>query len=458
MLATRALPRNHRGFAQSLVWRGCGQNMNGIPNTVSAGGGAWSSCLRSRNYSPIQFRYFRVVLPTFWCTGSTIIDTNLPYNCNFQVGFEYPFNNSFTGIATRQTVTFSSANSASYTTSSGPFGYIMSDIMDAGSFIPSNTFFGIWTTVENVGTNNDFPATVILSDDYQAGWERYTGIVNASSSLITSGQALTASSITQASTSQAGGQTAYCPAFLLIEHEPNYKSVLLIGDCIGAGIDEGQAGSGVYGDTLGSALGNVGYPMRYVIERLGYNGVNFSKASDGFHNYSATNWKYRLPLFALANPTHFLCQFGNNDVNLTPATVQTDAQALFAGLRATVPGRPIIQCTIGPRTTSTDNFATLVNQTVSANFGNSSSNRGQINAAIRSLAWGHNGFIDHNPVVENGYSEGVTASETSVWVVNGSANYMPVDGEHANSYAYQQGAANLYASRNGSTTSDPFTP
>src|ERR1700685_3349127 len=311
-LAWPARPRNHRGFPQSLVLRGCGQNMIGTVSQISSSG-TWSNVYRSRNYSNVQFRYFKVVLPMFYTSGAPCADALFPNNYQFQVGIEYPFNNSFSGIPARLQVTWSGNSTLSYTANT--VGYAVSDLMDIGSFVPAGTFFGIWTTSENSAQTPAMPSQgVNPSDNYQAGWERYTGASYNNTSQISANTAFSASSIAAATSVQSGGGYAYGPAFLLLQHEPNYKSIFMQGDCIAYGIAEGAQGSSTYGDTLGSALGNVGYYPRWAFEKLGYNLVNFGRAQDGFKYFSTTNWKYRLQMLTLANPTHILCQYGTNDM------------------------------------------------------------------------------------------------------------------------------------------------
>lgn len=458
----------HRGGAGTLpIWRATGQNMR---QTVQGfvGGANWSSCYRSRHYSTVPFRYARFVMPTFYQTGGQpIADIDFPTSYNFQLGIEYPFVNAFSGIPTRITATFGGANSASYVSGVGPFGYILSDVVDFGSIVPAGVFFGMWTTVENAAgagsAANSLPYQANTSNNYQAGWQRYTGAAGASSSLISAGTALTASSITGVGSAQNGAAAnAFSPCMMLIQCDAHYRSIFTVGDCIAYGNSEGQAGSLTYGDVMGSALGNAGFLARYVFEQLNYNMVNFGRGGDSFGYYSALNWQYRLKMLTLANPTHIICQYGHNDLSggATVATVLANAQACFAGMRAAAPGVPIIQVTQSPSSTSTDNWTTTANQTASTFFGNSASRRGTFNDTyIRTngSALGNDGFLDINPSLEFGYIEGNAGSETSLWNVTGAANGLCQDGVHPNSNGHLQAATGMIASRNGSIVTDPFT-
>lgn len=83
--------------------------------------------------------------------------------------------------------------------------------------------------------------------------------------------------------------------------------------------------------------------------------------------------------------THVLMNLGNNDPasgGMTFATMQTNAKLLLRAWRNR--GCLIGYCTLTPRTTSTDAWATVVNQTVVLNYGTAEA-RGLYNAWVRAL-------------------------------------------------------------------------
>ncbi len=446
------------------MWRATGQNMRQTLNRFG-GGGAWSQCTRSRHYSNVPFRRARFVIPTFFYTGKMLTDTDLPASFNFQVGLEYPFNASFAGIPPRIPVTFGGRHTASYVVGAGSTGYLLSDVVDFGSIVSPRTFFGLWTTIENaagpLSSPNSIPGQVTLSNNYQTGWQRYTGVVAASTSLIANASALTAGSIAPAVGAQGGGGYGFSPGMMLIECAPRHPCVVGIGDSIMYGVGEGDAGSGTRGDTLGSALGNAGFPARWVFETLGYDFVNLGRPSDAFGKYSPINWKYRLQLLALACPTHILSQNGHNDISggAGAAAIVEHARAAYAAMRAAVPGVRIVQTCCTPNSASTDGWATAVNQSAAAmSWSGPSSTRGAFNEYVRTQCAvpDHDGFADPNPAVEYGYIEGSPTTESSLWNVTGSPYGWTRDGTHPNSLGHERAAAGMLAGRNGAVVADPF--
>lgn len=430
----------------SFVFRASGQNMRAAIQGFG-GGSNWSSCYRSRHYSNAAFISMKVVIPWFYQTpAATLIDTDFPASYNVQVGLEYPFNNSFSGISNRTPFTFSGSNVVSYVAGVGPLGFSVSDPLSftytPGSVAAPN-FFGLWTTVENAAGSGSaaqsLPYQANSSNNYQAGWQRYTGALTTNSSLIAAGTALTASSISTVSNDQTGiNANVFTPCLLLIQTNKNMPCIFGVGDSLGYGVNEGQAGSNTYGDSLGSALGNAGFLARWVYETLGYNFVNFTHGSDAFFKYSAANWKYRLPLMTLANPTAILSQSGHNDISAGKTTAVTTANAniFYTDVRAACSNVPIIQTCCSPDSSSTDAYVTTANQTPRSGFGDATSLRGQFNALVKNKGLGNNGFIDPNPIIEFG-------TDTSKWNVTGVANGYTSDGTHPNSFGYSQISANM---------------
>lgn len=306
------------GGGGTQVFRALGQAMSvtGSNGLAYGGGSNWSQTTRSRHYSPVAFRHFKIVLQTFDPAGtSPITDTNLTGSFNFQVGLEASYVSGNTGIPARIPITFSSANTVSYTPGSGPFGYIVSDIIDAGTTIAANAFFGLWTTIENaLGAGS--PTNSIPQQRNASNYlERYIGAVQAASSLIASGEALTATGIAHVSTTRTGISTYFTPCMMLIQVPSTTPCIVGIGDSVRYGIGEGTTDfSGTSGDVMGSALGNPGAYDRGLYENAGQIGVNLGRGNDG-NKFLITpsNWPYRLQLTQLANPTHIFNQNGIND-------------------------------------------------------------------------------------------------------------------------------------------------
>lgn len=462
LLPEMGIARRRGGVGGIPIWRGNGQNMRYQVQGFGDGSN-WSALYRSRHYSTVPFRYARFILPTFISTGTPIADTDFTASFNFQVGVEFPYTLSYSGIPPRTPATTNGGNTASYTPGAGPYGYVLTDVVDFGSVVPAYTYFGLWTTVENAAgsgsATNSLPYSVSASENYQSGYQRFSGATATATSMIASNAALTATSITPCGNTQSGSNGVYCPCAMLIQCDGQQPSTMGFGDSILYGIGEGGPGSLTSGDSLGSALANAGYGARYVFETLGQNFVNFGHGSDRYQYYSATNWKYRLLLATLCNPSSFLLQNSHNDASggQSAALTISNAQACIAALRSAVPGVNIILACCTPDSQSTNSWIDATGQTARSGFGNSSSIRGTFNAAVRANTVGGKGFIDPNPALEYGYQEGVPADETSLWNFTGALyGYNQNDGTHPNSAGHALAAAAMYASLNGSQSANPF--
>jgi hypothetical protein len=113
--------------------------------------------------------------------------------------------------------------------------------------------------------------------------------------------------------------------------------------------------------------------------------------------------------------THVVCEYGTNDTATRTATqIQNDLTAIASYFAI-----PVYQTTFGPRTTSTDAWATTANQTAYAQ----NSVKNTVNAAIRAGLSGMAGHFEIADIVES-------ARDSGKWAVNGSANYFTNDGIH----------------------------
>jgi len=328
------------------------------------GGETWSSMTRSRHYLNRPARYVRFVIATFNnlpVSGSIIKDVLNKSTFRYQIGVEYPYNNTYKNIPARKPVTFNGAmvvrnNSASSS------GYILSDIYDFGKTLPKGTFFGLWTTQENaLGTKsplNSLPYQANGCENYgPSEFQRFQGGTGSSTtSLVSKNAAFTQTQITPYGSTQEGANASvFTPCMMLVLSDPTTPAIFSIGDSICYGIGEGGAGSGSYGDSMGSALGNAGYIARWIYEGLYCDNVNLGRGSDGYKyiNESA-NWTYRQNLLKLANPTHVLMQNSHNDfaAGISATALLSDAQKTYARIRALLPNIPILQACCTPDTLS----------------------------------------------------------------------------------------------------------
>ena len=462
-------------ISTNMVWQGMSQ---GMQTTLQ---GFQSSTIRSntnrtRHYSNVAFRYFRVIIPvTYSLYGTTVYDLFYPTTYSFQVGFEYPYTPATTGIGVRGAVTWGGANYKTYTynTWTGA-AYVISDVMDACALgacvngqIPANSFFGLWTTIEApTSAANQIPYVMNGSNSQQ----RYIGQTSSTSSAIvanggSSDVALTATSITAEGTNVSGYSNIFTPAEMLIQVPAGTKSIAGLGDSICFGVGEGaNTADTTNGDSMGDSYSNMGYMARWVNEVLGINFTNVAcRGSDAFL-YLATsqNWFARQQLLVAGNPTAIFSENGHNDISKgqTAAQMLANAKIVYAQVLNYLPGIKIVQTAITPDSTSTDNFVTTANQTAAAGWGNSSSIRGTFNDSyVRTVSsgLGNSGYCDPNPATEYSYVTQTPASETSLFNVTGSAYGYTYDGIHYDSYGAYKAATNMVCyNASGSLVTNPF--
>lgn len=440
-----------KGGGANTVVRGMGQGMRSRLNGSPVLGG-WSLTSRSRHRSHVGFTRFRVVIPTFYVSGAT--DTDWMYDFNVQVGFEYPYTAGMTGIGARIPVTFGGQSFGAYRAATGPRGYILSDWINLPTPYVAGDFFGLWTTVEEPNQlNNRLPFM-----DYPSNYiQQYLGRNFTTTSQIGANYAISSTSITAVSSVQSGDPTYLrcTPAFLLIDYPQSAVVPAIWGDSIADGVGEGAAGSGAAGSaTLGSGFSNSGYIARGLDETLGLNyAAKISLPGDSWSNLATVSnaMKYRIEMLKLANPNWLDIGLGTNDIATGTGLGQIAiwAQSVNATFKAAVPGLKIRQHCILPRTTSTDQWATIANQSDVAGFGGSRQQTVN-NTYIRALSpsWGHDSYFDPNFAAENGYFLATPPTNTvdsNRWVVNGVAQYASADGIHPNSAMNALMAAGLTA-------------
>lgn len=139
--------------------------------------------------------------------------------------------------------------------------------------------------------------------------------------------------------------------------------------------------------------------------------VNLARTGDGFGLY-LQQYNGRRQLL-LGRVTHLISEYGTNDTfgSITLATLQAQAQAAWAQYLSR--GIKVWQCTLTPRTTSTDNWATTGNQTI-------------VSSAAETLMQGFNSWIRANyaSLGLSGYIDmrhAVDPTDSGVWNVDGVA-------------------------------------
>lgn len=235
----------------------------------------------------------------------------------------------------------------------------------------------------------------------------------------------------------SGGAVIYRP--IGIYGESTAKAFLLIGDSIMAGTgdtDDATFDRGIAARSVGPSFGYS------TMGRPGSSAVQFIAS----HKRQISN---------AAAFTDIVSNFGNNDIGNGRTAAQIEADLIAIWSLSAFTGKRVWQVNFGPRTTSSDSWATTANQTVVSGFGAGSVQQ-EVNdwladgapivagsavavgtvGALRAGDVGHplEGVIDIKTVVQNTATDGK-------WKVDGTANKYTADGIHPSYFAYLAVAA-----------------
>lgn len=204
-------------------------------------------------------------------------------------------------------------------------------------------------------------------------------------------------------------------------------SVLVFGDSITYGLNEIN---GPFGDTWA----NTGPYERWLGGTHGLGMVNLGVSSISAANYAALTTAGMPRLLAAVRDvgTHAILALGRNDYGGTVDALTTNVTALAAYL--TGAGIKCYGVTVTPRSTSTDSWATLENQTTDAG---TNAKRLQWNALLRSAPpAGLRAVLEMADQMESSRDSGLLP-------VNGTANYYSSDGLHPSRFLNAVAAAAL---------------
>lgn len=187
-------------------------------------------------------------------------------------------------------------------------------------------------------------------------------------------------------------------------------SVVIVGDSIAMG----------EGDTVGDSTGDFGLIARSVGPQCAY--MNLAQYADSAQMFVSGSTR-RQALLQYAS--HMICEYGFNDIfnaGRSVSAVAADLATIRGYMTALGSDKRAYQTTITPYTTTTDNWATLANQTPQTNNGN----RVSLNAAIRALTY----FYETADAIES-------ARDSGKLKVTGSAFGYTTDGGHLNTAGYE---------------------
>ncbi len=229
---------------------------------------------------------------------------------------------------------------------------------------------------------------------------------------------------TGAMTTPSGGavQAGMLPFAVLGVPAAPMAAVLVLGDSIadGTGDSVDSAGNAGY---IARGLASVGgYPVPYAKQTV--SGDYLSKNTLDTSPRKRVLWPYA---------THLICELGHNDIagGATLATIQGHLQGIWRAAKRTIGpyGKPlhVTQCTILPRTTSSNGWRAAADQTPYSGFA-SGGVRDQLNAWIATQVGQGllDAMIDANPYVED-------QANLNKWITTGAAAYPTVDGIHPSS-------------------------
>lgn len=245
----------------------------------------------------------------------------------------------------------------------------------------------------------------------------------------------TATSDLTTSGTPAGSGAAYGPVLVKATGFARYPSKIAlasIGDSILMGAGDGNF----------DARGNTGWNGRASFNRVPH--VNIAITGTTASDNIPANFTRRLEILRNAGITHVLCDWGNNDLagGRTVSEIQADLLAIWNSFHNE--GFKVIHATFLPRSSSTDNWTTLANQTVSNSgfTGGASSRRAQLNNWIRTLPAPLFDYVETADAVES-------ARDSGLWKINGAwANPSYTnDGIHPNVTSTSNSQGGHYAMR-----------
>jgi lysophospholipase L1-like esterase len=378
--------------------------------------GMVASTNRSAHFATEDLTSIQVVYPNW--TAGTNTEANMDSAASLVCYIEYP-------IDVYTPVTFAGASSAAAAAGANFISDFISVNIPRGALFYVRAGFGLTgSTVNGIPTNN-----YSIRPNWGSGtttgsyWE---GVLNSAS----------LGSVSLAGTKGSGGTSGNNDGFntqadnrivpLGILGMTTRPSFFIAGDSVAASV----------GDVPDSQLA-AGFIARALGNRYGY----FNAAVSGEQvNGLTNNAQYLQRSFMAQYCTHVICQYGTNDIGVssgrTAAQVIADISAFrnkwFAGKR-------FYQCTLLPRTTSTDSFITETNQTPVA----TDSVRAAFNDQLRlgALTTRFDGILDVDQIVQNSYIG-------RKWKAFGTTtNALTADGTHPTTFGSQYIAAQLNMSR-----------
>lgn len=409
-----------------------------LPNS-SGFGAAWTQGVRTRHVLPVPFRRIRLVLPTF--NVRTLADVDFPHPAEFSAAIEYPYQPSLTELSPRRRLRFGEAGRdgpvGRYDPRSGPFPALVTEEFDLGEIVPAGTALGSWVSMElsahrSLGRSVLPVSTVVGSSLFPS----FEATVSGQSSLIDEDWCRAAANIDGTT---LGPTEAYVP-LIMVDCGPQTRSMLVLGDSIAFGVNEGIGGTGSLGDLRGDANGNRGWVDRWLMrEHVCF--TNFSRASQQLANMAEPEKTHRQrALAAMLDPTDLLIALGTNDIfKRGIPQMRRDLAAIVESFESSVGKRlPLSMATLLPKSASTDGWkAADKGQTAAEHFG-PFSRAAEWNALLRNRALGNTSVTDVQGSIHAG------SPDDFLWAGDGvHPDLYTVDGVHPTSDGYDRISSSL---------------
>lgn len=367
----------------------------GLTNASAGFTGVLGVTYRHRHTAPCDMIGLRLVFHNHQATGSSPVDVAGPNTITVKGSIEPVIG------GTIYPVTFRGAVSADIIGGMD----VISDIV----YVPITKGQYFWTRsyVHVANTSHTYPVRFQTA----LSTEGYTNYLSG-----TDVDATVSGAISAASSQSFGPSTVVG----IVSGTGANTGVVKVGDSI-------AAGSSDVSDTSG--------PISGFIDRAliaaGCGEVSIARSSSVSGDFTSGAMSMRFPLARFGQQA--IVAIGINDAGggVSLVTYQANMTSLVASLKAQGV-RDIYACTLAPESTSTDSWATLANQTPGRTGGAGQAAhealRQSYNTWLRTVPAIFTGVFDTGALVE----QGGASAPTGKWIVNGSANYLTLDGLHPN--------------------------
>lgn len=296
-------------------------------------------------------------------------------------------------------------------------GYVLSDPVNL-QFLKSNQAFLYVRTYVQATTSTYWP---VFAE--QSGFDGEGYVTNSDLTPVGSGGGFTASA-----------QGMYGPIMIIGTVAPRNQVVLAcIGDSILSGAHNRTKDGSLQAISVQWATNDrsfldfangAGSP-KFPLVKISRSGLLAQAEAQNLN--SANSFRQTCRKMLIMNCTHAFVLLGTNDINngRTAAQVETDLTAVYNTCKLL--GMKVIACTIPPRTTSSDNWATAGNQTVSVVTVSGATNATPIVVATASA----HGLADGNQITIAGVTGNTNANGT---------NYAKETGQDTTHFALYQDA------------------